>query len=256
MIAILLGLTLELGKPVDFAFSHNDYAHARPLQNALECGFTHVEADVFLVNGQLLVAHNLKDTRPDRTLKDLYLDPLFAIFKAQNGRIYPRWKGQFWLMIDIKQDGDQVYRTLEPLLDKYQSMLCRWTDKGRSRGAVAVVLSGERPTDSVAAERERWVAIDGRPENLKTHDPVGLFPWISTTFDDFHFNASEPTSQLREALKTFVDQVHRSHRRARVWGIPDNPAFWKLQREIGMDMINTDRLEEFRDWASKASTGR
>src|SRR4051812_44226103 len=43
--------------PLKNAHAHNDYLHPRPLFDALDQGFTSVEVDVFLVNGQLLVGH-------------------------------------------------------------------------------------------------------------------------------------------------------------------------------------------------------
>ena len=61
--------------PLTRAHAHNDYEHARPLAEALERGFCSVEADVWLVAGKLLVAHDLKDAKPQRTLESLYLDP-------------------------------------------------------------------------------------------------------------------------------------------------------------------------------------
>ena len=54
------------------AHAHNDYLHARPLLDALECGFCSVEADIYLVDGQLLVAHTQLELSPDRTLRSLY----------------------------------------------------------------------------------------------------------------------------------------------------------------------------------------
>src|SRR4051794_20826781 len=62
--------------PLVHAHAHNDYEHPRPLLDALDAGFCSVEADIYLVDGKLLVAHNRKDVRPDRTLQSLYLDPL------------------------------------------------------------------------------------------------------------------------------------------------------------------------------------
>ena len=41
------------------AHAHNDYLHKRPLLDALAQGFCSVEADIFLVDGALLVAHEL-----------------------------------------------------------------------------------------------------------------------------------------------------------------------------------------------------
>ena len=58
------------------AHAHNDYEHERPLLDALKAGFTSFEADVYLIDGKLLVAHDQQDTTPDRSLESLYLDPL------------------------------------------------------------------------------------------------------------------------------------------------------------------------------------
>ena len=44
--------------PLPQAHAHNDYEHDRPLRDALDPGFTSVEADVWLVDGKLLVAHD------------------------------------------------------------------------------------------------------------------------------------------------------------------------------------------------------
>src|SRR4051794_35634110 len=71
--------------PLKNAHAHNDYEHPRPLFDALDQGFTSVEADIFLVNGQLLVGHTAVDLKPGRTLEALYLDPLRARVRANGG---------------------------------------------------------------------------------------------------------------------------------------------------------------------------
>ena len=58
------------------AHAHNDYAHPRPLFDALAARFGSIEADVFLVDGKLLVAHERKTLTPEKTLEALYLEPL------------------------------------------------------------------------------------------------------------------------------------------------------------------------------------
>jgi hypothetical protein len=68
--------SVVLGQPLAAAHAHNDYEHDRPLFDALEHGFTSVEADVWLVDGELRVAHDLEDAKPGVTLESLYLDPL------------------------------------------------------------------------------------------------------------------------------------------------------------------------------------
>src|SRR5687767_16008437 len=62
--------------PLVQAHAHNDYEHSRPLLDALAQGFCSIEADVHWVAGRLLVARDRKDTKPERTLERLYLEPL------------------------------------------------------------------------------------------------------------------------------------------------------------------------------------
>ena len=77
-------------KPLVNCHSHNDYLQPRPLLDALDCGLSSVEADVFLVDGRLLVGHYKFQTRSDHTLQSLYLDPLRARVKQNGGRVYPQ----------------------------------------------------------------------------------------------------------------------------------------------------------------------
>src|SRR5258708_18978619 len=53
--------------PLTRVHAHNDYEHKRPLFDALDDGFCSVEADIFLVDGQLLVAHTRTSVKPGRT---------------------------------------------------------------------------------------------------------------------------------------------------------------------------------------------
>src|SRR5690242_5509037 len=47
--------------PLTRAHAHNDYEHTRPLLDALDQGFCSVEADVWLIDGELRVAHDERD---------------------------------------------------------------------------------------------------------------------------------------------------------------------------------------------------
>lgn len=95
--------------PLVNAHAHNDYEHTRPLLDALDQGFTSIEADVYVIEGELLVAHNLFDISKERTLKKLYLQPLQERATANNGRIY---KGgpTVTLLVDIKTNGGSLRR--------------------------------------------------------------------------------------------------------------------------------------------------
>ena len=55
--------------------------------DALDQGFCSVEADIYLVDGALLVAHNRRDVKPERTLEALYLDPLLARVRVKTAAV-------------------------------------------------------------------------------------------------------------------------------------------------------------------------
>lgn len=84
----------DLGAPVAQTHAHNDYEHTRPLYDALSHGFVSVEADVWLVDGELLIAHDKEDLDPTRTLRGLYLEPLREIAKGKGRSAYPAGMGR------------------------------------------------------------------------------------------------------------------------------------------------------------------
>src|SRR5437773_5144245 len=99
--ACLSVFSQEPPRPLTRVHAHNDYEHKRPLLDALDHGFCSVEADIFLVEGKLLVAHELGQTKPERTLQALYLDPLREHVKANGGRVFKDGP-EFTLLIELK----------------------------------------------------------------------------------------------------------------------------------------------------------
>ena len=158
--------------------AHNDYEHARPLLDALAAGFSSVEADVHLVDGALLVAHDADEVHPERTLQRLYLDPLRAAFQTHQGEIVPGVES-FILLIDFKTAAEPTYRALESVLEDYRPMLTSYQEGITLPGAVTVILSGNRPTQIVGQQPSRLVAIDGRlPDLSRPGAPVELIPLL------------------------------------------------------------------------------
>ena len=132
--------------PLKQAHAHNDYEHARPLFDALERGFCSIEADVYLIEGKLLVAHDRKDVKPERTLASLYLEPLQQRVRQNGGRVFRDGPGLI-LLVDIKSEAEPTYAALHTELAKYSEMLTRFSGEGIRRGAVTVIGGG----DSAAA---------------------------------------------------------------------------------------------------------
>jgi hypothetical protein len=230
-------------RPLANAHSHNDYEQPRPLLDALDRGFCSVEADIFLVGGELLVAHTRLDIRPGRTFESLYLAPLARRVKENGGRVY-RNGPTVTLLVDLKTDGASLYAAMRPVLRKYGDMLTRYADGKVEEKAVTIILSGNRPIEVLAAEKERWAFIDGRLPDLESNPPVTLVPLISDNFAlrfAWRGQGEMPAAEV-DKLKALVQQAHGQKRRIRFWSIPDALPGWKAMQSAGVDLINSDKL--------------
>jgi hypothetical protein len=243
-----LALTLRAAEPkpptpLPQAHAHNDYEHARPLLDALDHGFCSVEADVWLVNGQLLVAHDLKDAKPERTLQALYLDPLRSRVMQNGGAVY-RGGPACTLLVDVKSDATNTYVVLREVLRGYDRMLTRFSPDRTATNAVTAIISGNRARDLMASETDRLAAYDGRLVDLDGTDSAHFIPLISDNWaQHFRWRGDGPMPDVeRMKLKQLVDRTHQQGRRLRLWATPDTPAMWAELRRAGVDLINADNL--------------
>ncbi len=231
-------------EPLGQAHAHNDYLHTRPLLDALDHGFCSVEADVFLVDGELLVAHARSELSPDRTLRRLYLDPLRERVQRGGGRVYPGGP-VVTLLIDFKADGAATYAALDNLLSQYHDVFSVVRNGQRIEKAVNVVISGDRPFAAVASDEERFAGLDGRLSDLDSDMPAHLMPMISDRWGK-HFKwrgEGEMSGEEQAKLAAIVAKAHAKERVLRFWAIPDTPRSWRAMQSAGVDLINTDDLK-------------
>ena len=234
-------------QPLVQAHAHNDYEHQRPLLDALDQGFCSVEADVWLVDGRLLVAHDLKDAKPERTLEALYLEPLRARIRQNEGRVF---KGgpSLTLLVDVKSDATNTYLALRESLRRYEEMLTTFHPDKTETNAVAVILSGNRAKALMKGEAVRLAAYDGRLADLAAGESRHFIPLISDNWSlHFKWKARGGIDPLpgedQVKLRQIVEQAHREGRRIRFWGMPDSPMVWRTLANSGVDLINTDDLK-------------
>lgn len=231
--------------PSALGHSHNDYLRRRPLDEALAAGMGSVEADVFLVDDELRVGHELSSLRAGRTLESLYLAPLFARFVARGGTVHDH-ADPLVLLVDIKAESARVWPHLRALLARYAPMLTEFLDDGIATRAVTVILSGDRPRRLVAGESPRLCAIDGRLTDLADDPPRTLVPLVSDSWhSQFEWKGFGPMPEdERERLRGFAARAHAQGRLLRLWAAPDTPESWRTQLACGVDLINTDRPAE------------
>ena len=231
--------------PLHKAHSHNDYEQERPLFEALDHGFCSVEADVHLVNGILLVAHDADQVDTDRTLSSLYLEPLRKRIDQFNGSVYPAEPDvSIQLLIDFKTPGASTYMALKGELEKYRMYLTRFENGAIKPGPITIVISGNRPIQMVASDSSRLAFIDGRLEDLNNGPGPELMPLISSSWPDtfeWNGNGSMPIVE-KSKLEELVKQTHAQGKKLRFWGHPDVPEVWRQLNELEMDWINTDNI--------------
>ena len=234
--------------PLPRAHAHNDYEHDRPLLDALDHGFTSVEADIHLVNGDLFVAHGPAEIKPERTLRSLYLEPLSTRIARNGGRVYPDGP-QFTLFIDIKTEAVATYKVLSEMLARYESIFTTFDPNSRTDKAVIAVVSGNRPRSLMEAQAIRYAGYDGRLVDLDSDAPATLIPIISDNWT-LHFSydgTGTMPAEERRKLKNIVEHAHKKGRRIRFWATPDKPTparqtLWRELLAADVDLLNTDDL--------------
>ncbi|MDX3002068.1 glycerophosphodiester phosphodiesterase family protein [Kribbella solani] len=236
------------------AHAHNDYEHRRPLQDALDRGFNSVEADVWLVDGELRVAHDLADAKPGRTLESLYLKPLADRVRANHGQVYKHGR-DFQLLIDIKSDGPSTYAAVDKALAKYRGISTVFANGRVFKGAVTSVISGNRPLDVLKAQNVRYAGYDGRLSDLQSGMPASLMPLVSDNWTNaFTWQGIGPMPAAEKTkLHDIVVKAHHAGYKVRFWATPDVPgaareALWRELTTAGVDYLNTDDLHGLEDF--------
>lgn len=249
MLLAIAATAAEQPVPLDRVHSHNDYEHPRPLLDALAQGICSIEADVWLVDGELLVAHDRDQAKSGRTLESLYLMPLHERVRANGGRVF-RNGPVVTLLIDCKSDAAPTYAALREALARHADMLTRFVGDRVETNAITVIVSGNRAIDVMESETNRVAAIDGRVSDLDHLPPVSVMPLISDNWETLFTwrGAGEFPPTEANKLKALVARVHAAGRRLRLWAAPDNPESWKVQFDAGVDLINTDNLAGIAQW--------
>jgi len=246
----LAGERHHRARPLWRAHAHNDYEHPRPLFDALDHRFGSVEADIFLVGGQLLVAHDPVDLDPSRTLESLYLEPLAARVRANRGAVYRGHRTPLQLLIDIKTEGSSTYLELDRRLRRYRHLFTTYAHGRVLPGPVTAVVSGDRAARlPMEAQRVRRAFYDGRLADLGGPAPASLVPLISDNWS-LHFtwlgSGAFPEAE-RAKLRQIVRTAHVRGQKVRFWATPDLPgpereAVWRELADAGVDFLNTDDL--------------
>lgn len=234
--------------PLANAFAHNDYFHKRPLYDALDNGFTHLEADIYLRNGKLVVAHILPMLEKHRTLENLYLQPLADCINGKNPKA-SRPLAPITLLIDIKSNANKTYGALEAVLNKYKNIISGYENGVYVQRQLNIVITGNKPFKVLKAQQNRLAFID---EDLtKTFGDTAatnVYQMASCKYSKMLKWSGKGDMPVAERLRlsNFVAMAHRYGKKVRLWASPENETVWTQLLNCGVDLINTDKLPELR----------
>jgi alkaline phosphatase len=240
---LLLTITLtKLQAQLPARHSHNDYEQPFPFYTAYRYQFESIEADIFLENGQLLVAHTDKELEPERTLDKLYLHPVDSIFKKNNGLIYMGQNKRLQLLIDCKTEPYSTLNALIDLLKKYPDIT--------SSTNIKLVITGERPAAEDYSKYPSYIFFDGRPDEHYSKAALQKVALISVGFSQYsQWNGySILAPQEQEKLQQLIAEAGKLNKPFRFWGCPDTVVAWELFMKMGIAFINTDHIEQLSDF--------
>ena len=215
--------------------SHNDYEQAEPFTLAYQHRFGSIEADIWLKNGNIYVAHDEKDIQSSRTLSALYLDPINNILKSGKD-IYPDHQS-LQLLIDIKTEALSTLEALITLLKNYPSII-RYKK-------IIIAVSGNRPAPDQYSSYPSFIYFDGRPSEKYDKNALKKVALISEAFYKFSLWKGEGSMKEEEKnkMQEVVERSHQLKKPFRFWATPDTKEAWKMLMEVQTDFINTDHIE-------------
>ncbi|TDO73248.1 alkaline phosphatase [Flavobacterium chryseum] len=217
--------------------SHNDYASALPFYGAYSNETGVIEADVFIVNNELFVAHNFKDIAPQNTLKNLYLDPLASKLKHLEGKAYASNKPLI-LMIDIKSDANATLKLIAQQLKTYPEII--------SNKNIKVVISGNRPSPEQYKDYPEFIYFDGRLNENYSPEQLARVEMISEDLGQLTvWNGKGVLTQTDlEKIQSIIKKVHDQNKKIRFWATQDNVNTWMTLMNLKVDFIGTDTVSE------------
>lgn len=220
-------------------FAHNDYAARQPFYAAYNNQVGYIEADIFLRNDKLWVAHTEAELVNASLLEDLYLKPIQQKITENKGYAYKGSEQVLTLMVDLKTEAATTLPALITLIENYPTLIQSKTFR--------VAISGNMPLPAEWNKYPAWLFFDGRPGIEYTTNQLSRVVMISTSMAGLtNWNGKGIlVKEQFERVKEVVDKAHAQGKPVRFWGAPDFVSAWmKLIALVKADIINTDHVED------------
>ena len=233
------------------AHSHNDYQNKIPFWTAYNAGFGSIEADIWAVNGVLMVAHQEKEITAERTLDQLYIQPIVKLFKTNGGKAWAKNNNTLQLMIELKSSVEPTLSLLVQTLKQYPEVF----DQKVNNRAVRIVITGKQPSVVAFAKYPSNIYFDGNLHQPYTSAQLKRVPLFSFNLAEFTKWKGKNDIPVNEAkrISQVIDSVHLLGSKIRFWNAPDFIDAWKTFINLKVDYINTDNIAKLSEYLKVGS---
>jgi hypothetical protein len=258
--------------------SHNDYDRDIPLFRALSVGCSSVEADIWLVGGDLQVGHTQRSLKPARTLQSLFLNPIYNILQQQNmqnpqvnetstpliGVFNGKPRETLVLLLDFKSEPSDSFPLVVGQLAPFREAgyLTHWDGTHVINGPLTIVASGlaSKRIDLVEASSGTVFLDAPITELTQPNSPYNssnsyyasskLVAAIGGNVPLSGFNAVQ-----KKRIETLVKAAQDKGLKSRFWATPAWPIglrdrVWKqlVYRNVGMLNVDTVTTAAMWNW--------
>lgn len=223
--------------------SHNDYKQKVPFYAAYQSHLGSIEADIWIKNGELYVAHDKKDIRRKNTLEALYIQPIVRLFSENGGKPWKTNDDTFQLLVELKSPTIPTLNLLADKLQAYPGVF----NTSVNPNAIHIAITGQIPPKEEFAGYPDFIQFDGEIGVSYTPDQLKKIALISGDFANYtSWNGRGTLPEAdRQKLIRIIQSVHKLDKKIRFWNAPDNPETWETFINLGIDIINTDQPENF-----------
>lgn len=224
------------------AHSHNDYEQQIPYWMAYKQAFGSIEADIFLRNSELIVAHDERELQFKRSFRKLYLENIDSCLHKNAGYPYKDSSRFLQLLIDIKTDSVETLGELIHLLEQFPAVI--------HNRHIFLVITGNRPRPDSFVQYPDFIWFDGVLSRPYTKDQLTRIKMLS---DDFQYYSHwRGEGQMPEAdiekIRLAIARAHENGIRVRFWNAPDFRNAWNQFINLQVDYINTDHIDSLAEY--------
>jgi alkaline phosphatase len=203
---------------------------------AYDQAFGSIEADIFLRNSELIVAHDEKELQYNRSFRKFYLENIDSCLRKNAGYPYKDSNRYLQLLIDIKTDSVETLGKLITLLEQFPALI--------HNRHIFLVITGNRPNPDSFSHFPDFIWFDGVLSRSYTKDQLSRIKMLSDNFQNYSrwTGDGQIPGEDFEKLRLRVAQAHQDGIRVRFWNAPDFSNAWTQLIQLQIDYINTDHI--------------